>query len=271
MSPGGRARPGEADEAGERFARTVQLLGASAVGRLRRSAVCIAGLGAVGSFAAEALARAGLGRIRLADFDIIRPSNVNRQLHALGSTFGRPKVEAVAERILDIQPGCRVEPLRVFLDERTLPRFLEGPPDVVIDAIDSLSPKVFLLAAARRRGIYAVSCMGAATRLDPERIRVDDIARTRGCPLARFVRKRLRKLGMDNGVRCVYSTEPRRRVPAAVSPGWGEDDVERRGRPRAPLGSLPTVTGMFGLRAAHEAIRHLAGWEHPGTGEREDR
>jgi len=249
-------RPNPADDV--RFSRTRALLGAEAMERLRRATVLVAGLGAVGSYAVEALARSGVGRLRLADFDIVQPSNLNRQLYALGSTLGRPKVEVAAERVRDIHPDCVVEARRVFIAGDTLGLLLAEPPDVLVDAIDALGPKVALLAAAHRAGVWTISAMGAATRTDPLAIRVADLAHTERCPLARWVRRRLRALGIVSGIRCVYSIEPApRAAEAAADPPPAEFEL-RRGRARRALGSLPTVTGMFGLVAAHEAILHLA-------------
>ncbi len=252
----------------ERFSRTRLLLGDAAIERLARSRAVVAGLGAVGSYAAEALARAGVGALRIVDFDVVRPSNVNRQLYALGSTFGRWKAEVAAERIGDIHPRCHVEALRLFIDGHNADSLFEDRPGVAVDAIDSLNPKVALIAAARRHGVAVVSAMGAATRTDPLAIRVADLAQTEGCPLARLVRKRLRREGVTSGVRCVFSIEPARRGPAAPADPPSDDVAARPGRPRRALGSLPTVTGMFGLVAATEALRLLLGdlWPPPVPG-----
>jgi len=240
-----------------RFARTELLLGWNGMERLRQAHVLVVGLGAVGSYAVEGLARAGVGRLRIADFDILRPSNMNRQLYALDSTLGRAKTDVAEARIHDIHPNCRVEVHRVFADAATLPALLEGPPDVVIDAIDSVSSKILLLAAAVRSGAFVVSSMGAATRTDPLQIRTGDLKNTNACPLARRVRKRLRLQGISEGIRCVYSLEPANTAGRSGPRDWSEEDLMQRGRPRAPLGSLSVLTGMFGLIAASEAIRYL--------------
>lgn len=236
-----------------RFIRTELLLGEPAMATLRDATVVVCGLGAVGSYATEALARAGVGALRLVDFDTVQASNLNRQLYALDSTLGRPKTEVAAERVADINPECRLEPMKTFIDQVTLPDVLHGNPDVVIDAIDSLGPKVSLLRYAVEHGHAVISSMGAATRTDPFAIRVDDIANTVNCPLARLLRKRLRRQGVHAGIRCIYSTEPARRTRAAA-------EAKERGRPRAPLGSLSFMTGMFGLIAAREAVAALLGW-----------
>jgi tRNA threonylcarbamoyladenosine dehydratase len=242
----------------ERFDRTKLLLGDEAFGRLAAARVVVVGLGAVGSYAVEGVARAGVGAMRLVDFDVIRPSNINRQLYALDSTEGRPKVDVAADRVRDINPACRIETLQVFLDLQTLPQILAGQPDVVIDAIDGVGPKVILIQAAVGAGLKVVSAMGAALHKDPRAIRVDDLSKTKICPLARLIRKRLGMRGIKRGVRCVYSIEEVPHVQPLEDEEAAEKDFYERGRKRTPLGSLSTVTGLFGLTAAHEAIRLIA-------------
>lgn len=242
-----------------RFIRTEMLLGPEAIRRLRAARVAVVGLGAVGSYAVEALARAGVGALRLVDFDRVHLSNINRQLYALDSTVGRLKVEVAAARVRDINPDCAIEAMPLFVDADSVAQVLAGAPDAVIDAIDSLSPKVTLLAAAARAAPLVVSSMGAATRTDPFAIRVGDISETDCCPLARLIRKRLRKLGVTGGIRCVYSIEPpRSAAPMSSAPLAEEPAIVRRGRPRRALGSLSALTGIFGLIAAQEVILRLA-------------
>jgi tRNA threonylcarbamoyladenosine dehydratase len=247
-----------------RFARTGRLLGPEGLARLAHARVLVAGLGAVGSYAVEGLARAGVGRLRLVDFDRIRPSNLNRQLYALESTLGLLKTDAAAARVRDIHPGCVIESDPLFIDRDTAAELCAEPYDAVVDAIDSLGPKVALLEAAARRGLFVVSAMGAATRTDPAAVRVGDLSDTDACPLARLVRKRLRARGIVTGIRCVYSLEPARppRTDAPAEPAEPEEPA--RGRTRTPLGSLSTLTGIFGLIAATEVLRHLAGDAWPG-------
>ena len=262
--------------------RTAALLGLDAVDRLARARVCVAGLGAVGSYAVEALARAGVGAFALVDFDVVRESNLNRQLLALRSTLGQSKAELAAARVADINPEARVEVWTRFIHADALDDILSPRPDLVLDCIDSLNPKVELLAGCLTRALPALSSMGAANRLDPDRVRSGDLFASEGCPLARFVRKRLRRRGFAEGVWCVYSDEPPAGPARAPAPGSDEsrqspgrlirENVEeesfRRGRDRPVLGSLPTLTGIFGLRMAHEAIRRLAAPPHPGAAAR---
>ena len=244
-----------------RFVRTQRLIGSEGLDRLRHARVMVAGLGAVGSYAAEGLARAGVGYLRIVDFDTVHASNINRQLYALDSTMGRPKVEVAAARIRDINPDCTVDAHAVFIRQTTVESLLDPPCDAVIDAIDSLGPKVALLAAAARRGLFIVSSMGAATRTDPGAVRVDDLSKTVHCPLARLVRKRLRRQGIQSGIQCVYSSEPAGVSLDEEADEGAEDDLPplKWGRTRRPLGSLSTMTGIFGLTAATAVLRRLAG------------
>lgn len=246
-------------EPADRFERIAMMIGRAGLDALSDAHVTVVGLGAVGGYAAEALARAGVGRLRLVDFDTVQPSNLNRQLLATTETIGRPKAELAAERVRSIHPACCVEPLAVFCHEETLETVLAGRPDVVIDAIDSLAPKVALLAGGSRLGLSIVSSMGAALRTDPAKLRVGPLSETRNCPLARQVRKRLRGLGVEPSMTCVYSIERSDHLRASAVGEAGGGDTLRRGRPRRPLGSLPTLPGMFGLAAANEAIRLVVG------------
>lgn len=249
----------------ERFTRTQRLLGPEAVRKLMAARITVVGLGAVGSYATEALARGGAGHLRLVDFDVVRESNINRQLYALTSTLGRPKAEVALDRVKDINPQCEVDTRIVFFDRQTAPDILAARPDVVVDAIDSTGPKLDLIAAAVANGIPIVSSMGAATRIDPFAIRVGDISETRHCPLARYLRKHLKHRGISTGVRCVYSIELARKrghgsntaqTDGEISPEGEPQEADEyvRGRARSPLGSVSYLTGMFGLIVAKEAM-----------------
>ena len=239
------------------FARTEQLLGADAMARLGAARVAVFGLGGVGSFAVEALARAGVGHLRLVDYGSSDATNLNRQLFALRSTLDLPKVEAAAARILDINPDCRVDPRRAFLDPGTVGGLLEPELDLVLDAIDSLSSKVLLLAACVERGLPVLSSMGAGGRVDGAQVQVGDLSETKVCPLARMVRQRLGRLGIRTGIRCVYSEEPARNT----LPHDPRDTAEHfgTGRRRTPIGTVSYMPALFGLRLAQEAIGMLAG------------
>lgn len=240
----------------EQFHRLELLIGAEGLARLQAAHVTVAGLGAVGSYATEALARAGVGHLRLVDFDTIHPSNLNRQLYALHSTVGLAKVDVARARVLDISPRCQVEALRAFIHAETMDELLAGPPDFVIDAIDAYAPKLELLCALTQRGLPAISSMGAALRTDPARVQVGTLSETCICPLARQLRKGLRRRGLPLVARCVYSDEPVS-VTAVEEPDETEVRVVERGRRRRRLGSLPTITALFGLLAAHTALESL--------------
>jgi tRNA A37 threonylcarbamoyladenosine dehydratase len=246
------------------FARTEQLLGPEQMARLAGATVAVCGLGGVGSFAVEALARAGVGGLRLVDYGTVDRSNINRQLFALHSTEGRAKAELAAARILDINPDCRVDARQVFINPDTVAGILEPRPDLVLDAIDSLSSKVLLLRACVIEGVPVIASMGAGGRLDGGQIQVGDLAETRICPLARLVRQRLHRLGIQSGIRCVYSVEPARNV----LPHAPEDAGEHvgTGRRRTPIGTISYLPALFGLRLAQEALAQLlATTPSPGT------
>ncbi len=242
-----------------RFARIERMVTSAGLARLQRARITIIGLGAVGSYATEALARAGVGHLRLVDFDEVRLSNINRQLFALESTVGRKKAQVARERVLQINPACCVEIMEVFVHTDTIDTVLAGPVDVVIDAIDAFTPKVELLAALRTRNMRMISSMGAALRTDPSQIRVGNLEDVHHDPLAARVRKALRKRGIPVDIRCVYSTEssdhlaPTITEPDPLTP----EDTYDRGRRRKTLGSLPTLTGIFGLTAANDVLRMI--------------
>ena len=244
----------------ERFTRIRLFLGEERFQKLQASSVTVVGLGAVGGYVVEGLARAGINRLRLVDFDTVQPSNINRQILALETTIGRPKSEVARERVLDINSSCEVEALQVFAGEETMVDILTPAPDLLIDAIDSLNPKVQLLTAAYYRRIPILSSMGAALRTDPAKIQFGDLFATRKCPLARRLRKRLRHNGIERDIECIYSTEE---VDFNYQPPERDGDsghpFSDRGRARRTLGSLPTLTGIFGLCLANRAILQLAG------------
>ncbi|MFT5701325.1 MAG: tRNA A37 threonylcarbamoyladenosine dehydratase [Desulforhopalus sp.] len=243
----------------DRFRRTEQLLGREVFQKLQSKRVTVVGLGAVGGYALEGLARAGVQHLRIVDYDTIQTSNINRQIIAMESTIGRSKAEVLQERLRDINPNCTVEALQIFAAEETLEEILSPKPDLLIDAIDSLNPKTQLLHGAYVREIPTISSMGAALRTDPSFIRTGDIFDTSNCPLARHIRKRLRRREVGRGINCVYSTEKVifDYTPPEEDTTVGETPFSDRGRARNILGSLPTITGIFGLTIANLAIFQL--------------
>lgn len=248
------------------LSRTRRLLGEEAIERLAAAHVTICGLGAVGGLATEALARLGVGHLRLVDFDKVDHAGLNRQILALHSTIGRPKAPLAARRVRDINPDCHVEALEQFVHTDTMDTILAPPVDLVVDAIDSLTPKTELLSAVAARGIAVVSSMGAALRTDPSLIRTGTLAETINCPLAAKLRKRLRKRGVGLSIPVVFSTESTESLPGQAI-ARREGLAETRGRLRNIMGSLPTITGIFGLTLAHMAMAHLLGQApESGTG-----
>ena len=237
-----------------RFCRTELLVGKESIEKLAQAHVMVIGLGAVGSYAIEALTRAGIGRISLVDFDVVRISNFNRQLYALEATLNRFKVDVAQERIAQINPQCSIHPFRMFVDGKNAAVLFDQKPDSIIDAFDSLSPKVHFMAACVNAGQPLISCLGTASRMDPFLLRIGDISESANCPLARMIRKKLHKLGIYKGVRCVYSIESPRK--SAVGPIPEESDY-KRGRPRRPIGSISYITGIAGLMAAGDVISRI--------------
>ena len=242
-----------------RFTRTELLVGEQAFSLLASAHVAVIGLGAVGGYAVEGLARAGIGRLTLVDFDEIQLSNINRQIYALETTLGQAKTSLAKERVLNINPACDVTAYNCFADEQTYSAITEKEPDILIDAIDSLNPKIQLLKRSSQQGLKILSSMGAALRTDPTMIRIDDLSRTHNCPLARQVRKRLRKFNIEQGITCVYSIEPVHFDYPPPEPRDGGLPHADRGRERCTLGSLPTLTALFGLILANEAIMTVIG------------
>ena len=258
-----------------RFDRTARLLGDRSMATLLGSHVIVFGVGGVGSFAIEALARSGVGRLTLVDFDDVCVTNTNRQLHALKSTVGRSKVEVMAERCRDINPKIVVTPRELFYEAACAELLLPAEHDIdfAVDAIDNITAKCHLLDRCRALGLPVVSSMGAAARLDPTAIRVADLRETYNDPFARDVRGILRKkygwdLSEDTGVPCVFSTERPTRPTAlhydvAVG-GFQCVCPPKEGRPhtcddRLQIeGTLPFVTGSFGLSCASVVVRALA-------------
>jgi len=234
------------------------------VERLRSSSVALFGLGGVGSYAAEALCRAGIGRITIVDFDDICLTNVNRQLHALNETIGKAKADVMADRLRSINPEAEIVAFREFYSADTSELLLSGHFDFVLDAIDHFTSKIHLIKSCRERGVPIISSMGAAMKLDPSLIRVDDISRTHRCRMARSVRKLLRKEGIESGVTVVYSTEEFRkpRTPDAgcgsncICPNRGEQQFSCEHR-RVVLGSMMHVPAIFGLTMAGVVVNRL--------------
>ena len=224
------------------FERTVRLIGEDAQLRLMESSVAVFGIGGVGSFAAEALVRAGIGRLAFIDADAVDATNINRQLAALNSTVGQPKCEVMKRRALDINPNVQIEAMQMFYGADTADRIDLARFDYIIDAIDSVSSKLLLIERASAAEVRIISAMGAGNKLDPTAFRVADISKTKVCPLARVMRRELKKRGISK-LKVVYSEE---------------EPISPAGDARLPA-SISFVPSVCGLVLAGEVIKDLAG------------
>ena len=231
--------------------RTALLLGDEKLAMLRRAHVLVVGLGGVGAYAAEMIARAGVGRMTIADADTVSLTNINRQLVALRSTLGRPKAEVLAERLRDIDPELELTVLNRFIrDEETYSLLDAAKYDYVVDAIDTLSPKLALILAVLDRGLPLVSSMGAGAKTDPTQLEIADISRTHHCPLAHMLRKRLHKAGVHSGFRAVFSPEPMREGAMIL--------CEEQNK-KSNVGTISYIPALFGIGCASVVIRGLIG------------
>lgn len=235
----------------ERFSRTALMFGEEAIEKLRKSRVAVFGIGGVGGYTAEALARSGVGTLDLIDNDDVSVSNINRQIYALTSTVGMPKVEAAAERIKDICPDTVVNIHNCFFMPETADNFDFSVYDYVIDAIDTVTGKLEIIKQAKKCGVPVISAMGAGNKLDPTAFRVADISKTKVCPLARVMRYELKKLGIK-GVKAVYSEEE------PIKPDVNPDDPQSEFRRSIPA-SNAFVPSVAGLIMAGEVIKDLTG------------
>lgn len=256
-----------------RFDRAGRLIGEAGMRRLQEAKVVVFGLGGVGSYAVEGLVRSGVGNLTLVDFDVVCVTNSNRQLHATVSTVGKAKAELMAQRCKAINPECRVTPIVDFYREETSLQMLAGEWSYVVDAIDNIKAKLHLLNQCVQRKIPVVSSMGAAGRLDPTYVRVDDLCETHMDPLAKDVRKLLkRKHGLDTnkptGITAVFSIEPRRDPIdlkydeaqggfACVCP-HGQNEFHSCESRNQIDGSVAFVTSIFGMQMAGVVVRRVA-------------
>jgi tRNA threonylcarbamoyladenosine dehydratase len=256
-----------------RWDRTGRLLGDEAMERLARARVIVFGLGGVGSYAVEGLVRSGIGQLTLVDFDEVCVTNLNRQLHATVRTVGKSKAELMAQRCREVNPDCRVDAVAEFYRAETSEQLLQPAWDFVVDAIDNVKAKLHLLHRCVTLGLPVVSSMGAAGRLDPTAVRVDDLSETIMDPFAKDVRKLLRrKYGVDTerrtGITAVYSVElPRTPVPLtydAATDGFlcvcpsRENDFHTCDHRTQVNGSVGFVTSVFGMNAAGVVVRRIA-------------
>ena len=233
----------------EQFSRTGILLGAEAVEKLANARVAVFGIGGVGGYTVEALARSGVGALDLIDSDTVSVSNINRQILATHSTVGRLKVDVARDRVLDINPDCVVRTYPCFYLPDTADQFDFTQYDYIVDCIDTVTGKLQLVERAVAAGSPIICSMGTGNKLDPAAFQVADIAKTSMCPLARIMRKELKKRGIDH-IKVVYSQEE------ALTPAVDEEELRRTGKRQIP-GSVAFVPGAAGLVLAGEVIRDL--------------
>lgn len=231
--------------------RTELLLGEEKLATLRRANVLVVGVGGVGAYAAEMIVRAGVGRMTIADADKVSETNINRQLVALHSTLGREKCEVLAERLRDINPELELRCVNRFIKDSETDALLDSDRfDYVVDAIDTLSPKLALIKGALDRGIPLVSSMGAGAKTDPTLMEIKDIAKTHHCPLAHMLRKRLHKIGIKRGFRAVFSPEPVREGAMIL--------CEEQNK-KSNVGTISYIPALFGIGCASVVVRDLIG------------
>ena len=233
------------------FSRTEILLGSDAMERLYESSVAVFGVGGVGGYTVEALARSGIGHLALIDPDDVGLSNINRQILATHSSLGQLKVEAAKQRVLDINPNAKVDTYPIFYTPETADQIDLKQFDYIVDAIDTVTGKLCLVQRAVEAGVPMISCMGAGNKLDGTAFRVADISKTTVCPLARIMRKELKKRGI-NHLKVVFTTEE------ALKPVGAEEEAAALGKRQIP-GSTSYIPGIAGLLLAGEVIKDLAG------------
>ena len=216
---------------------------------LKNANVLVVGLGGVGSFAAEFIARAGVGNMTIVDGDTVDITNINRQLPALHSTVGKPKVEIVGDRLMDINPELNLTRIQEFVSPERAYEIVTSDYDYVLDCIDSITPKLNIIVAAKKAKVKIISNMGAGGKMLASKVVVKDISKTDVCPLAKVVRKRLRKMGVKSGVKAVFSLEKPDESSLKMTDGTNFK--------KSFFGTNSWMPGLFGLHAAETVIRYL--------------
>jgi len=227
------------------------ILGSEGLQKLKKSNVLVVGLGGVGAYAAEMICRAGVGSMTIVDGDAVHTTNRNRQLPALKSTEGLPKAEVMGQRLKDINPDLILTIIQEYLKDDRMVEVLDSGFDYVVDAIDTLSPKIFLIYHTLHKKMPLVSSMGAGGKYDPVKINISDISETTDCSLARILRKRLHRLGIREGFTAVYSTEPIDKTKVVPTPGEQNK--------ASVVGTISYMPALFGIACASVVIRDLAG------------
>lgn len=229
--------------------RTELLIKPSGIEKLKSANILVVGLGGVGSFAAEFIARSGVGKMTIVDGDVFDITNLNRQLPALQSTIGKSKAEVLAARLKDINPQLELTVLTEFLSPERAFELVSPEFDYVLDCIDSITPKLNLILSARTKKVKLISSMGAGGVLDPSKVKVADISKTRDCPLARNIRKRLKKEGFHSGFKAVFSTE--------VAPKDTMQQTDGSNFKKSFYGTISYMPAAFGLHAAATVVNYL--------------
>lgn len=229
--------------------RTELLIGKVSIGKLAQANVLVVGLGGVGAYAAELICRAGVGSMTIVDGDRVKETNINRQLVALNTTIGRNKTEALAERLLDINPNLKLTMFAEFIKDERVIEIIDRGYDYIVDAIDTLSPKLFLIYHAMQKGTPVVSSMGAGGKLDPAMIEITDISKSYNCKLARTLRKRLHRLGIRKGFIAVFSPEE--------VPGESVELTDNEQNKKSNVGTVSYMPPAFGCACASVVIRGL--------------
>lgn len=228
--------------------RTQLLVGDEGIDKLKKAKVLVVGLGGVGAYAAELICRAGVGNMTIVDGDTVDTSNRNRQLPALVSTTGKAKAEILKERFLDINPDLNLTVHNAFLKDQNMIELLEEHFDYVVDCIDTLAPKVYLIYHSLQKGYKVVSSMGAGGKFDPTQIKIADISKTHNCNLARMLRKRLYKLGVRKGVTAIFSPEIIDKDKVVIDESQNKKSV---------VGTISYMPPVFGCHCASAVIRGI--------------
>ena len=231
--------------------RTEMLIGGEALKKLKSSRILVVGLGGVGAYAAEMICRSGAGSMTIVDGDKIHTSNINRQMLALTSTLGLKKTELMASRLMDINPDLKLNIISEYVRGDRLPEILDEKFDYVVDAIDTLTPKIFLLWHSLQRKYPLVSSMGSGGKTDPLKIRITDISETTDCNLARILRKKLHKLGVREGFKAVWSPETTDKTKIIPTPGEQNK--------ASIVGTISYLPAAFGIACASVVIRDITG------------
>ncbi len=229
--------------------RTELLLKEEGLKKLQNAHILVVGLGGVGSFASEFLVRSGVGELTIVDGDVVDKTNINRQLPALHSTVNQTKTSIVANRLKDINPNLKLNVISKFLSPNEAFEIVDTKFNYILDCIDSIQPKIQLLISAKRKKVKIISAMGAGGKLDPAKVKVRDISKTRDCTLARVIKKELKKHKIHKGIRCVFSTEIQDKSSVFITDG--------KDYKRSFYGTISYMPALFGLYAAAEVIKKI--------------